>query len=253
MYLAIDIGNTTVNIGYFENHILGGSFRISSTTPTTSEKVEAYIREQIEEKLGEKPVITGVGISSVVPSLTDTYSLAVKKHLQIEPKLLSHKIDLGFRILYDDPAQLGTDRLANVIAARKLYGFPILIIDLGTATKYEVIDSHGDYLGGIIAPGARISAESLFEKGAQLFPVKLERPDMLIGTTTEGALKSGIYYGFLGQLSYLKERIGRELGLPKLMVVATGGYADLFQSDLFDKIDPGLTLKGIELALNHIS
>jgi type III pantothenate kinase len=252
MFLAIDIGNTAVSIGYFQDHLLKGSFHVSNTDSITFQQVTETIQNTLERLLGKDFNIKGVGISSVVPDMTDKYLEMVKNIFEVEPKLLTHHQAIDFRVLYDDPEQLGSDRLANVIAARKLYGYPLLIIDLGTATKYEVIDDSGDYLGGLIAPGIWISASALFERGARLFPVDLERPQRLIGTNTEQALKSGIYYGFLGQMKNLIDRISRELGKESLRVVATGGYAELFraESSLFDMVDLGLTLKGLEIALN---
>ncbi|HBC45806.1 MAG TPA: pantothenate kinase [candidate division Zixibacteria bacterium] len=252
MFLAIDIGNTDSTIGYFRDRLLRDTIRIQSRTSTIDE-IGTMIVGFLEKQHGLKTEILGVGISSVVPDLTKLYCSMVKKYLRAEPKILDHNLIVDFRVLYDDAAQLGTDRLANVIAARKLYGYPVLVIDLGTATKYEIIDNNGDYLGGLIAPGIWTGAQALFEKGARLFPVKLEEPEKLIGTNTIGALQSGIFHGFLGQLVYLKERIGRELGYPNLKVVGTGGYVELFKDypGLFNDVDPGLTLKGIEIALNR--
>jgi type III pantothenate kinase len=252
MFLAIDIGNTDATIGYFRDHLLRETVRIPSRS-TTIDEIGTMIVEFLEKQHRKETEILEVGISSVVPDLTRLYCSMVRKYLGAEPKILDHYLKLDFRVLYDDPAQLGTDRLANVIAARKLYGYPVLVIDLGTATKYEVIDKNGDYLGGLIAPGIWTGAQALFEKGARLFPVKLEEPEKLIGTNSTGALQSGIFYGFLGQLIYLKDRIGKELGYPDLKVVGTGGYVELFRSfsGLFNEVDPGLTLKGLEIALNR--
>jgi type III pantothenate kinase len=252
MFLAIDIGNTAATIGYFMDHVLCGSFHIPSRSGS-SDEIGMLIKKLLEKELGTQADISRAGLSSVVPDLTETYCAAIKKYLGVEPNLLNHHIRLDFRILYDDPAQLGMDRLANVMAARKIYGYPTLVIDLGTAAKYEVIDKNGDYLGGLIAPGVWTAAEALFEKGARLFQVELKRPDKLIGTTTEQALGSGIYNGFLGQMYYLKDVIGRELKYPSLKVVATGGYSEIFKDipGLFDVIDLGLTLKGLEIGLNH--
>ncbi len=203
MFLAIDIGNTSVTFGYFREHQLLGTFAISSITPITPDEIGILISTQLKQRLNSEPEVHRVGICSVVPSLTNSYSEAIKKYLKVEPQILNYNVNLGFRVLYDDPSKLGTDRLANVIAARAIYSFPTLVIDLGTATKYDVIDKNGDYQGGLIAPGIWTSASSLFEKAAQLFPVNLEPPDRLIARNTGDSLKSGIYYGFLGQMVYV--------------------------------------------------
>jgi type III pantothenate kinase len=253
MFVAIDIGNTVTKVGYFRDHHLLGTLVILSTAPLTPDKIGALIIEQLKKWLRGDTNVEKIGISSVVPSLTSFYLEAVRKHLKVEPQILNHRVNLEFRILYDDPAQLGADRLANVIAARYLYGYPTLVIDLGTATKYDVIDKSGDYLGGLIAPGVWTGASSLFEKAAQLYPVKLEPPDRLIARNTDDSLKSGIYFGFLGQLFYLVERIKKEMRDSELKVVATGGYTELFRecAGLFNEIDTGLTLKGLEIAFNR--
>ncbi len=253
MFLAIDIGNTTVNIGYFRDHVLGGSFSISSVDMVTVEDAGALTAKFLKANAGGSSEVERVGICSVVPTLTETYYSLAEKYFGIKAKIMSADIDLGFRILYEDPSQLGTDRLANVVAARKLYGYPLLVVDMGTATKYEVIDKNGDYIGGLIAPGVWTSASALFDKTAQLFPVNVEPPEHLIGTNTGDALKSGIYNGVVGQLRYLLESLGKELGAKSIKVVATGGYAELFRAnlDLFNVVDMGLTLKGLEIALNH--
>jgi type III pantothenate kinase len=252
MFLAIDIGNTTVSIGYFQNHVLQGSFHVSTADSVADHQAADNVHRALEQRLGKDFEIDGAGISSVVPALTEQYLAMARDRFGVQPRLLTCDQPLSFQVLYDDPRQLGSDRLANVIAARKLYGYPLLVIDLGTATKYDVIDNNGDYVGGLIAPGIWISASALFDGGARLFPVKLERPQRLIGKNTEQALKSGIYNGFLGQIINMKSRLGRELGYEPLKVVATGGYAELFreESGLFDMVDLGLTLKGVEIALN---
>jgi type III pantothenate kinase len=253
MFLAIDIGNSTISIGYFQDRLLKGSFHVSNASSTTFRQLTEAIQKTLEQRLGQNLDISGVGVSSVVPTMTAKFLAMIEKYLKIEPKLLSYDQALGFRVLYDDPRQLGSDRLANVVAARKIYGFPSLVVDLGTAAKYEVIDKNGDYLGGLIAPGVGISAAALFEKGARLFPVDLKRPQGLIGKNTEQALQSGIYHSFLGQITYIIRRIGRQLEYNSLKVVATGGYAELFreESELFNIVDLDLTLKGLEIALNQ--
>jgi type III pantothenate kinase len=192
------------------------------------------------------------GISSVVPSLTDNFADLIGQLLNAKPVILSAKAASDFKLNYNRN-QLGTDRLANVIATRKYYGYPAIVVDMGTATKYDVIDPNGDYLGGLIAPGAASSAESLFARGAQLFPVALEKPAFLIASNTTDALKSGVYYGFVAQVDGIIRGLIDLVKYSKIKIVATGGYAQIFAPEmpLIETVDTALTLKGIEVFSNQ--
>lgn len=249
MFLAIDIGNTTTMIGFFDGQELKGSFRVASSHAVTSDECGILIRQLLEFHAGNDKTVRKIGISSVVPTLTQIYISMSQKYFNLEPLLLSYRTELGFKILYDDPRQVGADRLANAVAARKLYGYPAVIVDLGTATTFDIIDKDGNYAGGLISPGVWTSAANLFRKAARLFPVKLEKPDKLIGTDTANSIKSGIYYGFIGQIDYLTKRIKNEMKYPTLKVIATGGYSDIFakDSEVIQTVDAGLTLKGLQI------
>jgi type III pantothenate kinase len=253
MFLAIDIGNTTTMIGFFDKGELKGSFRVASSHAVTSDECGILIKQLLEFHAGNNSVVRKIGISSVVPTLTQIYVSMSQKYFNIEPLLLNHRTELGFKILYDDPRQVGADRLANAVAVRKLYSYPAIIIDLGTATTYDIIDVDGNYAGGLIAPGVWTSASNLFRKAARLFPVKLERPHKLIGTDTADSMKSGIYYGFIGQMDYLVNRIKNETGYSSVKVIATGGYSDVFaeDSDTIQIVDVSLTLKGLQIIFDE--
>jgi type III pantothenate kinase len=250
MFLAIDIGNSGAKLGIFDGHKLTKSFRIPA--PDSRKK---DIGEALAPVMAEIAGLGGewkAGLSSVAPSLTPVFVSEVRRQLGVEPSILTARAPLEFKLRYN-PDQLGSDRLANVIAARKLYGFPAIVIDMGTATKYEVIDHLGDYLGGLIAPGAWSSAEALFERAEKLFPVELEKPDQLIADNTVDALKSGIFNGFLGQVENVLGKLIQELGYTHIRVVATGGQADIFVRELaqIETVDSHLTLKGIETFFNR--
>jgi type III pantothenate kinase len=253
MFLAVDIGNTTTAFGLFLDREFKASIRVKSSYLQASNDRGNEIMGQLRSQFDEDYTVETAGICSVVPALTESYILMLKEQFKVIPKLLTHETKVGFKVFYDDPSRLGTDRLANVIAARELYGYPAIVVDLGTASKYDVINSDGDYIGGIIAPGVWTSAMSLFDNAAQLFQVNLEKPKTLVGGNTADCLKSGIYYGFVGQLRYLIERIKDELGCQAIRVVGTGGYAEIFASetDLLPIIDTELTLKGLQLALGR--
>jgi type III pantothenate kinase len=247
MFLAIDIGNTTTMIGFFEGKELRGSFRVASSQAVTADDCGIRIHELLQFHAGKDKMVRKIAICSVVPTLTQIYLLMCEKYFGMSPLVLSHRTELGFDILYQDPRQVGADRLANAAAVRVLYGYPCIIVDLGTATTYDVVDLDGNYAGGVIAPGLWTSASNLFKKASRLFPVKIEKPDSFIGTDTANSIKSGIYYGFIGQMEYIVNRIKDEKGLSHCSVTATGGYADIFSGEtgIIDRVDTELTLKGL--------
>jgi type III pantothenate kinase len=249
MFLAIDIGNTTTMIGFFEGDKLMGSFRVASAHAVTSDECGILIHQLLKFHAGDDNNVRKIGICSVVPTLTQIYISMAEKYFGLKPLSLNHRTKLGFRIKYDDPRQVGADRLANAAAARALFGYPAIVVDLGTATTYDVIDESGDYAGGLIAPGLWTSASNLFRKASRLFPVKIEKPDKLIAGDTANSVKSGIYYGFIGQMQYLVGEIKKQIGSDDIKVIATGGYSDIFSGEtgIIDFIDQALTLKGLRI------
>jgi type III pantothenate kinase len=253
VFLAIDIGNTTTMAGFFEKGKLKGSFRLASSQTMTADDCGIRIHELLEFHAGGDSKVEKVGICSVVPTLTQIYLSMCERYFGLEALVLGHRTDLGLRILYEDPRQVGADRLANAAAARLLYGYPCIIVDLGTATTYDILDSEGNYAGGLITPGLWTSASNLFEKASRLFPVKIEKPETFIGKDTANSIKSGIYYGFIGQMEYIVNRIKAEAGFSHCPVIATGGYADIFlhETGAVDHVDTELTLKGLRIVFDH--
>ena len=253
MFLAIDIGNTTIMIGFFEGEKLKGSFRVASSHAVTADECGILIRQLLEFHAGHDKSVRKIGICSVVPTLTQIYISMAEKYFNQTPLLLNHLTpDLGFKILYEDPRQVGADRIANAVAARALYGYPAIIVDLGTATTYDILDSDGNYAGGVIAPGVWTSASNLFKKASRLFPVKLEKPERFIATNTADSLKSGIYYGFIGQMEYIVEKIKKTMDVTDCRVIATGGYSEIFMeaTKYIEIIDTELTLKGLRIVFD---
>ena len=252
MFLAIDIGNTTTMIGFFEGNELKGSFRVASSLAVTADESGIRIHQLLQFHAGKDKTVSKIGLCSVVPTLTQIYLSMARKYFCMEPMVLTYRTDLGFKILYDDPRQVGADRLANAAAVRALYGYPAIIVDLGTATTYDIIDSDGNYAGGLIAPGVWTSAANLFKRASRLFPVKLEKPNRFVGTDTANSIKSGIYHGFIGQMEYIVNRIKKELGFAKCRVIATGGYSDIFleEAQSIETVDTALTLKGLQIVFD---
>jgi type III pantothenate kinase len=253
MFLAIDIGNTTTMIGFFEGEKLLGSFRVESSRAVTTDECGILVHDLLRFHTGKDNNVAKMGICSVVPTLTQIYISMAEKYFKLKPLILDHNSNLDYKILYDDPAQVGADRLANAAAARTLFGYPSIIVDLGTATTYDIINSDGDYAGGLITAGLWTSASNLFEKASRLFPVKIEKPDKVIATDTANSIKSGLYYGFIGQMKYLVELIKQNMQNENIKVIATGGYSDIFIKDeigLIDHVDQSLTLKGLRIIFN---
>jgi type III pantothenate kinase len=250
MFLAIDIGNTTTMMGFFEGGKLEGSFRIESSRAGTSDECGIMIHQLLRHHAGDGKTVRKIGVCSVVPPLTQIYFSMAERYFKITPLSLDHNSELGFKILYDDPEQVGADRLANAAAARVLYGYPSIVVDLGTATTYDVIDVDGNYAGGLITPGLSISASNLFREASRLFPVKIEKPNKVIATDTSNSIKSGLYYGFIGQMEYLVSLIKRNMRAEDIKVIATGGFSDIFiknETDVIDHVEPSLTLKGLQI------
>jgi type III pantothenate kinase len=253
MFLAIDIGNTTSSFGFFSGRKYLDGFKLPSQQAKHEDDLGKLLLSHLQHHLPGKEVIRKIGICSVVPEITHKFMSIAEKYHKVIPEQLRADKEYGFRIGYDEPGQLGTDRLANIIAARELYGFPLIVIDMGTATKIELLNSTGDYAGGMIAPGIAISADALFEKAARLFPVTFSKPKGLIGNNTIDCLKSGIYYGTVGQLKWVIESIKSQYGIQDITVIGTGGLVSVLESEagLFTKIDPELTLRGLQIALDQ--
>jgi type III pantothenate kinase len=253
MFLAITIGNSATKFGVFEGTELIGRYTLSSLSFTGVEQCWLEIHERLGGDSINPAGIAKVGLASVVPNLTDVYSEFCKRYLALEPGILSARSALGFKVKYRDPDQVGADRLANVAAARAIYGYPAVVVDLGTATTFDVIDDAGDFVGGIIAPGVGIAAVSLFERAARLFPVDPEPPQSLIAQDTANAMKSGIYYGHIGQIEYLLGKIKAELGYADMEVIATGGFAELLspETSMMKYVSRELALKGLQIIFDR--
>jgi len=248
MLLAIDIGNTHTVLGMYDEKKLKEYFRVASNHSLTGDECGILVKQLF----GEYNKIKGVIICSVVPPLTPVYEEMSKKFLKVDPVVVSSDLPLGIKILYDDPKTVGADRLANAVAAYEIYGGPAIVVDLGTATTFDVISEKGEYLGGAIAPGIETSSLNLFQGAAQLFKISLEKPKKAIGTNTEESLRSGIIFGAVGQIDEIVKRIKEELkqrrpSKRKPKVIATGGLANLVakESKTIEQVNPTLTLEGL--------
>ncbi|MCK4777411.1 MAG: type III pantothenate kinase [Actinomycetia bacterium] len=246
--LAIDVGNTQTSIGVFEENKLFEHWRVSTNKEETADEIGLTVLNLFKMKDIKAKEIDGVVISSVVPHCTISLNEMVQKYFSLVPLIVNPGIKTGISILYDNPREIGADRIANATAALKLYGAPIIIVDFGTATTFDVISSKGDYIGGIITPGVEISAEALFEQAAKLARVELVAPEKYIGKNTKSSLQAGIIFGTVGMVDYLVNQISKELR-KKPKVIATGGLGELIisYSDTIEEYNQDLTLIGLKI------
>jgi type III pantothenate kinase len=248
MLLGIDVGNTQTVIGVFVAGRLEEHWRISTERERTADEMAltlgsflAFVGRTLSE-------VNGMIISSVVPEMTSALARMARDILKIEPLVVDSSTDTGIEVLYEDPKQVGADRLVNAVAAISRYGAPCIVVDFGTATTWDAIDSAGRYLGGTIAPGLEISADALFHQAARLARVELEAPAEAIGRNTVESIQSGIIFGTAGQVDRLVELFREQLG-QDAKVVATGGLAEVVVGNCrsVDVLDPLLTLDGLRL------
>jgi len=248
MILLVDIGNTHTVIGAGFEGKLKHTWRITSSFARTEDEIGTQISTFFNHYGMSMDQVSGIGISSVVPDLTIVYQAMCRKYINIEPLTIDASLDLGMEILYSNPFAVGADRLCNAVAGKKKYGTPLIIIDFGTATTFDVIDENGDYLGGVIAPGIETSIESLHRRAAKLPHVDPVFPEDIIGKTTEQSIQSGILYGAVHLIDGLVKQIEQQLRA-KAFVVATGGLAKVIaeRTESIQKTDSNLSLEGIML------
>ncbi len=248
MLLVVDIGNTNVTFGVFRGAELARAWRIHTDATRSADEYGVLLAGMLAHDGITPEEVTAAALSSVVPALTPVFADVAKRYFGRDGAFVGASSDTGVALNVDYPAEVGPDRIANVAAARELYGAPAVIVDFGTTTNFDVIDSDGAFVGGAFTPGIRVSMDALFSRATLLRPVDLVEPPRVIGRNTVECLQSGLYYGFLGQMESMLRRILDELGTPAA-VVATGGLADEIgaRSSLVDHVDAYLTLKGLEL------
>ncbi|MBI4552957.1 MAG: type III pantothenate kinase [Candidatus Latescibacteria bacterium] len=246
MILAIDISNTHTKLGVYDGEQLRGHWRLPSRRDYTVDECGILTKLLCQEAGITVDRITRTVIGSVVPSLTSIYQEMVDRYFQTVPLIVTADLEIGLTIHYDNPRGVGADRIANAVGAFERYGGPAIVVDLGTATTFDVISPEGDYVGGVIAPGIETSAAELFQRAARLWGVEIAVPDRVIGQDTEQCLRAGIVYGAVGQVDGIVERIWEELGA-RAVVIATGGLAGLITplSRTIQQLDPLLTLDGL--------
>jgi len=248
MLLAIDIGNTNIILGIFKDKELRATWRIATGIHRMADEYAVLLLSLLRQQGLDAPDVTKVALCSVVPPLTATFEELCQRYFNVDALVVRAGVKTGVRIRMDNPAEVGPDRIADAAAAHHLYGGPVIIVDFGTATTFDTVSREGDYLGGAIAPGLSMAAESLFTRAAMLPRVELTRPERVIGTNTIAAMQSGLVFGYVGLIEGIIARIQQELK-EKARVVATGGYAGLIakETPVIDVINLDLTLIGLRL------
>src|SRR5215204_3065334 len=226
MLLALDVGNTQTVLGLFDGEQLVESWRVATEAERTGDELAALFADLLELRGRKFADISGVSLSSTVPLLVRSYQDLAERHIGAPLLVLGPGTRTGIPILYDDPREVGPDRIANAVAARERYGAPCIVVDFGTSTNFDVVSPAGEYAGGVLAPGIEISMDALSARAARLFRIDFTAPPTVIGKTTEAALQSGLVYGFTGQVDEIVTRIRAELAT-EAPAIATGGLATL--------------------------
>ena len=252
MILLVDVGNTNIVLGVQKDDSCIASWRISTDVKKTSDEYGIQVMQLfIQNGLNPKSV-EGIIISSVVPNIMHSLENMIRKCFSIEPIIVGPGIKTKINIKYDNPKEVGADRIVNAVAAYEIYKRPMIIIDFGTATTFCAITRAGDYLGGCIVPGIKISSDALFERAAKLPRVELEMPSAIICKNTVSSMQAGILYGYIGQVEYIVNKMKKEMmkiNNEEPYVVATGGLANLIskQTDVIDRVNTDLTLEGLKI------
>jgi type III pantothenate kinase len=248
MLLAVDIGNTNIASGLFEGKSLIQHWKIRTERDKTSDEYGIVLLSLLSlKKLGAES-IKSVIISSVVPPLTPVFQELSQNLLKVKPLIVGPGLKTGMSILYENPQEVGADRIVAAVAAFEKYGGPAIIVDFGTATTFDAVSDKGEYLGGSIAPGIQIAAEALYLKTAKLPRIEIKKPQHAIGRTTVTSMQSGLYFGYIGLVSNIIREISKELG-ENIKVVATGSFASQIYPDLkiISDLDPYLVLEGLRI------
>ncbi|CAG1006301.1 type III pantothenate kinase [Myxococcaceae bacterium] len=250
--LAIDVGNTNVTLGLFDYEgdagTLSHHWRITTRREQTSDEVTIVLRALFEQAGRRVDEISDGILSSVVPPLLPIWERVCQKLFEREPLLVGPGIRTGMPVRYENPREVGADRIVNSVAAYEIYGGPVIAVDFGTATTFDCVSANGEYLGGAIFPGIQIAMDALFQRTALLHRVELARPRSAIGKTTTGALQSGLLFGYAGMVDAMVERIRAELGR-EARVIATGGLASRVANETtsIERVEPFLTLEGLRI------
>jgi len=248
LLLTVDVGNTNTVLGVHESATLRAHWRLTTRREQTADEYGVLVRNLFSDAGIAPAQIQGVALASVVPPLTPVLIALCRRSLGQEPLVVEPGVRTGMPILYEPPGDVGADRIVNGVAAFAAYGGPIVVVDFGTATTFDVVTRKGEYLGGVICPGIGISADALFQRAARLPRVDVRNPGRVVGRSTIGSIQAGLYYGYCELVEGIVRRIREELQEP-VRAIATGGLAETFAGDIpsIEVVDPVLTLTGLRL------
>ena len=249
MLLVMDVGNTNITLGVFDGESLEATFRMTTKIPRTSDEYGIIVRDLLQHNQLCADDISAVVISSVVPNVMHSLTSAIIKYFHLTPLIVAPGIRTGIRIATENPRQVGADRIVDAVGAYELYGGPVIVIDYGTATTYDLVDASGAFVAGVTAPGIRTSAKAMWEEAAKLPEIEICKPKSILAQETISSMQAGLVYGQIGQSEYIIRHMKKESGFEQLKVVATGGLGKLIASETkyIDIYDPNLTLQGMRL------
>lgn len=249
MVLVVDVGNTNITCGVYEKDALKTTFRITTKIPRTSDEYGVLLKDMLKNNEISTDEIEGVIIASVVPNVMHALVGAINRYVGKNPLIVGPGIKTGIMITSDNPKEIGPDRIVDAVAAYVKYGGPVLVLDFGTATTYDLVTEDGKFPVGITAPGIRISAKALWEDTAKLPEIEIKKPKSILATETISSMQAGLVYGQIGQTEYIIKKVKEETGYENLKVVATGGLGRIIanETDTIDVYDSFLTLDGLKI------
>lgn len=249
MILVVDVGNTNITCGVYKDEELKATFRLMSKTPRTSDEYGMMLTELLRMKGIQPEDIEGSIVSSVVPDVMHSLTGGLIRYIGTEPLVVGPGVKTGLKITTENPRAIGADRIVDAVAAYEKYGGPVLVLDFGTATTYDLVTADGCFSAGVTAPGIRISAEALWEKAAKLPKIEIKKPKSILAQETISSMQAGLMYGQIGQTEYIVKKVKEETGLADLKVVATGGLGRVIsdETDSIDIYDSALTLEGLRI------
>lgn len=249
MLFAIDVGNTNITVGIFDNKTLVDTFRITTGISRTSDEFGMYFADWLNLHGMQISDIHAVIIASVVPNVMHSLTSGIIKYLHIQPIIVAPGIKTGINVLIPNPRALGADRLVDAVAAYELYGGPVIVIDFGTATTHDLVLADGSFHSGVTSPGIRLAASALWTGAAKLPEIEIRKPESILAKDTVTSMQAGVFYGYIGQTEYIIQKMKEESGLENIKVIATGGLGKLISENTsaIDVYDANLTLQGLRL------
>lgn len=247
MLIAVDIGNTNITLAVFKADKVIAGFRMTTKIPRTSDEYGLFLTDLLKTRGIGVEEVKAVIIASVVPNIMHSFNNAIIKYFKIKPMVVGAGTKTGIRIATANPKEIGADRIVDLVAAYEIYGGPVIVIDFGTATTYDLVTKDGSFIAGVTSPGIRICANALWEETAKLPEIEIKKPKSILAKDTISSIQAGLVYGYIGQTEYIVKKMIEEAGLTDVKVVATGGLGKLIadSTDLIQHYDSNLTMKGL--------